>query len=110
MSADVLLLEELPGGPIETIAAESQPSLRPGLRTVRNVDHFEPVKAKFVRFTVLGTSDAEPCLDELEVYSSGDALVTLRLASERCEGDGIRDAERLRDPQAPARQRRPLRQ
>jgi hypothetical protein len=34
-----------------------------------NVDAFPPVQAKFVRFTVLGTNSAEPCIDELEVLT-----------------------------------------
>jgi hypothetical protein len=35
------------------------------------VDRFSPVRAKFVRFTVHATSDAEPCIDELEVIATG---------------------------------------
>ncbi len=39
---------------------------------VRNVERFEPVEARFVRFTIRKTSDgSEPCVDELEVWSSG---------------------------------------
>jgi mono/diheme cytochrome c family protein len=34
-----------------------------------NVDAFPPERAKFVRFTVLATSSAEPCIDELEVLT-----------------------------------------
>ncbi|HID24815.1 MAG TPA: hypothetical protein EYP14_20780, partial [Planctomycetaceae bacterium] len=33
-----------------------------------NVVAFEPVRAKFVRFVVLGSSRGEPCVDELEIY------------------------------------------
>jgi hypothetical protein len=35
-----------------------------------NVDRFEPVAARFVRFTVLATNSVEPCLDELEVFTA----------------------------------------
>jgi len=34
-----------------------------------NVDAFPPVPARFVRFTVLATNSAEPCIDELEVLT-----------------------------------------
>jgi hypothetical protein len=39
----------------------------------RNVEEFPPVVAKFVRFTIQGTSSgSEPCLDELEIYTASD--------------------------------------
>jgi hypothetical protein len=57
------------------------PAPRPGLRIPRNVDRFTPVKAKAVRFTVLETSDAEPCIDELEVYTTGASPRNVALAS-----------------------------
>lgn len=34
-----------------------------------NVEQFEPILAKFIRFTILETNSGEPCIDELEVYS-----------------------------------------
>jgi F5/8 type C domain len=43
---------------------------RPPVNASYNVDEFEPVAARFVRFTILATADgSEPCLDELEIYS-----------------------------------------
>src|SRR5690606_18484298 len=36
----------------------------------RNTDRFAPLTAKRVRFTILTTNRLEPCLDELEVYST----------------------------------------
>ncbi len=38
----------------------------------QNVDRFAPIVATRVRFTVLASSDAEPCLDEIEVLSVGE--------------------------------------
>ncbi|MFO0810777.1 MAG: DUF1553 domain-containing protein [Gemmataceae bacterium] len=38
----------------------------------RTVDRFAPVTARFLRFTVRGTSGAEPCIDELEVFTAED--------------------------------------
>ncbi len=53
--------------------AEFIPAAKPGLRDAvtakHNVDLFEAVEAKFVRFTVLKTNSSQPCIDELEVFS-----------------------------------------
>jgi hypothetical protein len=54
---------------------------RPGVRVAKNVDHFAPVRARFIRFTILETTDAQPCIDELEIYSTGDRLRNVALAS-----------------------------
>jgi hypothetical protein len=48
------------------------PVPRPAVHISRNVEDFAPVKARFVRFTVLATQKGdEPCLDELAVYGPG---------------------------------------
>ena len=55
---------------------------RPMVNARRNVERFEPVKARMVRMTILATSDrTEPCLDEVEVYASSRAPVNIALAS-----------------------------
>ena len=46
-----------------------------------NTERFKPVKAKFVRFVVFEASSAEPCIDELEVFSSGPKPVNVALAT-----------------------------
>jgi hypothetical protein len=46
-----------------------------------NVERFAPVKAQFVRFLVEATNNLEPCLDELEVFTSGPAPRNVALAS-----------------------------
>lgn len=46
----------------------------------RNFEHFEPVQATKLRFTVLATSENnryQPCLDELEIYSTDGRNVAL---------------------------------
>jgi hypothetical protein len=54
--------------------------------TGENVDAFPPERAKFVRFTILATNSAEPCLDELEVLSvDGDNVA--RRATPTSSGD-----------------------
>ena len=45
---------------------------RPAVTSRRSEDTFAPTRAKFVRFTVLATSDgAESCLDELQIFAQG---------------------------------------
>ena len=50
--------------------------LRPSVNAVRNEEVLAPFEAKFVRFTISAASGAEPCIDELEVWS-GDRNVAL---------------------------------
>jgi hypothetical protein len=77
-TADVILLEEVTN---QDNVAGKQPSLRLPPRSGRNVDRFTPAEAKFVRFVILASSDAEPCLDELEAYSVGPASSNVARAS-----------------------------
>ena len=50
-------------------------SLRRAVTHRQNVDRYAPTPARFIRFTILQTSGAEPCLDELEVFSTDDRNV-----------------------------------
>jgi len=44
----------------------------------RNEDRFEPVQARFVRFTITATTgNSQPCVDELEVYAAGEENLAL---------------------------------
>src|SRR5262249_55516237 len=47
----------------------------------RNVERFAPVKARRLRFTVARTTDAEPCLDELEAFTTESKPRNIALAS-----------------------------
>ena len=54
---------------------------RPPVDPLRNVERFAPVAARAVRFTVQATNDgAEPCIDELEVWTAGAEPRNLALA------------------------------
>lgn len=54
------------------LASGSAGPLLPSVRAERNQDDFEPVAARFVRFTARKTNTGgEPCLDEFEVYGPG---------------------------------------
>jgi mono/diheme cytochrome c family protein len=55
--------------------------LRPAVHPRYNVDRFVPVAARFVRFTITRCTGAEPCLDELEVYTDEPVMQNVALAS-----------------------------
>jgi hypothetical protein len=56
--------------------------VRPMVQPRRNVERFAPVEVRFVRFSVLATSNQiEPCIDELEVYTTGPMSRNVALAS-----------------------------
>ena len=83
VTADVVIFEEQES---TDDAGGLVAHLRGPVTAGANVDAFPPVPAKFVRFTVLGTSSAEPCIDELEVLTpSGRNLA--RAAKPSSSGD-----------------------
>lgn len=53
---------------------------RPAVSARANVDRFAPTQARFIRFTILATSQAEPCLDELEVFATDGTAGNLAAA------------------------------
>lgn len=82
VTADMLVFQEEPPAPAAVAQAKPRtPYLRPPVHPMRNVDRFEPVMARFVRFTVEATNQSEPCIDELEIYSAGDEARNVALAS-----------------------------
>ncbi|MDG1832281.1 MAG: DUF1553 domain-containing protein, partial [Verrucomicrobiota bacterium] len=69
ITADVIILQES----LDSAAKLDQPHLRTAPSTILNIEKFEPVKAKYVRMTFHETMDNfkhEPCIDELEVFST----------------------------------------
>ena len=66
--------------------------LRAPVHPRMNVERFLPVATKRLRFTIHATTDAEPCIDELEVYAA---------APERRPADARGDKAQ-RDPGDPA--------
>ena len=77
LTADVALFDE----DDETERSGSMPHLRSPLNARLNIDRFPPVEARFLRFSISATTDAEPCLDELEIFSAGDPMRNAALAS-----------------------------
>lgn len=70
---------------IDAALEELEPLAQPGSTNAtraavnprRNVERFTPLRAKRVRFTVLKTSDAEPCIDELEIFTPAGTNIAL---------------------------------
>ena len=46
------------------------PSLRPAISSSHNLERFKPIRARAVRMRIHSTNSAEPCIDELEVWSN----------------------------------------
>ena len=68
VTADVILLSADDGGKAPT----RPPALRPAVDSGRNVESFSPEKVRFVRFTTEATTNnSEPCIDELELWTTG---------------------------------------
>jgi mono/diheme cytochrome c family protein len=78
VTADVIALQEAKETGVEKGPANF---LRAAVHPRINVDRFAPVTARRIRFTISRTTGAEPCLDELEVYTAGDSPRNVALAS-----------------------------
>ena len=66
----------------------SKDAKRPAVNPKLNVEEFAAVPAKFVRFTINGTSSGQACIDELEVFSSNENVA---LASEGAKSSSSGD-------------------
>ena len=82
-----------------------RPPLRPAVNPRLTVDRFAPAVAKRLRFTVLASTSLEPCLDELEVFTTGPGSQNVALAgagatakaSSTLPGSDIHRLEHLND-------------
>ncbi|HVX10951.1 MAG TPA: DUF1553 domain-containing protein [Pirellulales bacterium] len=67
---------ERPRSSVDSVAGR-RPPVQPGV----NTDRFEPVVAKFLRFTIFETpGNVEPCLDEIEVFAAEPRVRNVALA------------------------------
>lgn len=77
VTSDLVVLQQL----TDSTVIESRPALRLPVSRDLNRDCFSPVMAKYVRMTVLATSDDEPCIDEIEVMTTESESRNIALAS-----------------------------
>jgi mono/diheme cytochrome c family protein len=91
----------------ETLRAEVQEwmadqGFRPAVSHLHNVEKFEPVEARVVRFTTQATNSSQPCIDELEIFASDKNVALAKLgAKARCSsalpGHEIHKLEHIND-------------
>jgi len=67
--------------PLARPLAPDTNALRAPVNARKNVERFAPVSARQIRFTISKTTDAEPCIDELEVYAAASAARNIALAT-----------------------------
>jgi mono/diheme cytochrome c family protein len=72
--------------------------VRPPVDAALTEEHFEPVTAKYVRFTILDTNLYEPCIDELEIFETAaegqpPRNVALRSVGAKATASGSRVSE-----------------
>ena len=67
--------------PLAQVGMVDTNRLRAPVHPRRNVERFAPILAKRLRFTILATTGAEPCVDELEAFSVGAGATNVALAS-----------------------------
>ena len=60
---------------------------RPPVSAVRNEETFPAMEARYVRFTITAATGAEPCIDELEIWS-GERNVALSASGTRATASG----------------------
>ena len=97
VTADTVLFEEVdrPDAPAGTV-----PHLRSKVTSRENVDRFSAVTARFLRFTIRGTNNGEPCIDELTVLSTDGREVSRSAkpsASGSYEGNASHKLEHIND-------------
>ncbi len=84
--ADAVLFEE---------AIDAQPASQPHLRApvthLANHESFDPVQAKFVRFTINATIGGQPCIDELEVLAGGKNVALAKNGAQVTASDVFAD-------------------
>ena len=81
ITADVIVMQEAVEGSAEI---STLPRMRSPINYESNTEAFPVSEAKFVRFTSYETTNGnryEPCLDELEVFTSGEEPVNIALAT-----------------------------
>lgn len=75
----------------ETVPLAGSGTIRPMVNARENVDRFEPVATRRMRFTILQTNRLEPCIDELEIFDTSGVNVALagHGAKIRSSGDRV---------------------
>lgn len=87
ITGDAIAFQPVAEGTSATLRSPTRPPARPPVSPVRNVELFEPVSARFVRFFITKTNQSQPCIDELEIYS-GSRNMALASAGAKATSGG----------------------
>jgi hypothetical protein len=68
---------------------ETLEARRPPVNPRRNVERISPVGARKLRFTIYKTSDGEPCIDELEVFTPDGRNIALASAGTKARASSV---------------------
>ena len=71
---------------------------RPTVRATMNIDRIAPVRTKRVRFTIRETNSLEPCMDELEIFSTAGVNVALASAGAKLKTSGDKISRNRHEP------------
>ncbi len=61
---------------------------RPAIQSTVNTDRIAPVSTQTVRFTIESTNNLEPCIDELEIFTTDGKNVALATAGATIQSSG----------------------
>jgi len=80
-----------PFEPLAQVGSVDTNRLRAQVNARLNIERFAPVAARRLRFTIMKTIDAEPCIDELEVFSATapSRNVALAAAGTKATASGV---------------------
>lgn len=76
-------------GMVPSVGVEAE---RPGIRASVNVDRFSPIGTDAVRFTILSTNKLEPCIDELEIFTTDGVNVALHSQGAKTTFSGSKES------------------
>ncbi|MEO2046637.1 MAG: PSD1 and planctomycete cytochrome C domain-containing protein [Pirellulales bacterium] len=83
ITADILVLQEVMESGDSLESGSLLPRMRKPVHPKSNIEQFDPIEVKYVRFTTLATIDEnrhEPCLDEFQVFTLGPSVQNIALA------------------------------
>ncbi len=89
-SQEALLAELSATAPLDSSKSDS---LLPSVNASMNTDSFPPVEARFVRFSINRCNQAEPCIDELEIFDDKSVNVALSSSGSVATSTGNYDGD-----------------
>lgn len=96
VTADAIFLQPIMPH-VSSTAPPRPPAKRNAVSAKLNEEYFSPRQARFVRFTIDTTTQAEGCIDELEVFSDGKNIALASLGTKATSsGDFVHPLHNLK--------------